>query len=140
MDNLYRYTGYTLIDITKTDQLTNDHPKQRNQQRNWETVNQILSLRAQLLEIKYIGVVEKNLKNYSFGINYKGSHKIWSFEFAVERDDIYNIDHDRYGALKDDFKITPVILGLDETASPAAPLFYASGPEKNIYFIAQKSN
>lgn len=141
MDALYKYCGYTLIDITKTDVLDNrpDHSLQRNQQRNWETVYQILSLRAQLLDFKYLGYIEEDLSNFSFGINYQGLHRIWQFEFAVEHDGIYNIDADRYGTLKDDFKITPIILGLTETASPNIPLFYASGSDKNIYFIAAKT-
>jgi len=140
MDLIYKYHAYTLIDITKTNVLTNEKIKQRNQQRNWETVQQLLSLRAQLLSFDYLDSAIDDIKNYSFGINYHGQHRIWQFEFSVEREDVYSIDHDRYGALKDDFKITPIILGLDETAIPPLPLFYASGPEKNIYFIAQQSN
>lgn len=141
MENLYRYHAYTLIDITKTDVLDTrpDHSLQRNQQRNWETVYQILSLRAQLMDFKYLGYIEEDLSDYSFGVNYHGLHRIWQFEFAVERNDIYNVDADRYGALKDDFKITPIILGLTETAAPEVPLFYVSGPDKNIYFIAAKT-
>ena len=69
-----------------------------------------------------------------FGVNYTGLHKIWSFDFAVEREDVYAFNHDRYGILKDDFKLAPIILGLDETAKPPLPLFYASGADKNIYF------
>ena len=135
MDLLHRYHAYTLIDITKTDVYTNEPIKERNQQRNWETVQQVLSLRAQLLSFDYLGVMEDDVKNYSFGIDYRGQHRIWQFEFTVEHEDVYSLGHDRYGALKDDFKITPIILGLDETARPSVPLFYASGSEKNIYFI-----
>lgn len=140
MENIYRYTGYTLIDITKTDVLTSElsNTKARNQQRNWETVNQILSLRAQLLQFDYVNQFTANLARYSFGINFKGKHKIWQFSFAVEREDIFNIQQDRYGKLKDDFSVTPVILGLNETIQLDIPLFFASGPNKNIYFIAEK--
>ena len=136
MDLTYHYTAYTLIDITKTDILVNsiDNQKQRNQQRNWETVYQLLSLRAQLLTFDYLGKVVDDVDKYSFGIDYTGKHAIWKFEFSVEREDIYSLDHDRYGTLKDDFKIAPVILGLDETAKPVLPLFYVNGPTKNIYF------
>ena len=136
MEALYRYRAYTLIDITETNVLTQsvEQQKQRNQQRNWETINQLLSLRAQLMEFNYLSVVTDDVANYSFGINYIGPHKIWSFDFAVERDDVYAFNHDRYGILKDDFKLAPIILGLDETATPPLPLFYASGVDKNIYF------
>lgn len=138
MENLYRYRGYTLIDITKTNVLSNEKSKERNQQRNWETVQQLLNLRAQLLSFDYLNSLVDDVKNYSFGVNYQGQHRIWQFEFTVEREDIYSIEHDRYGTLKNDFAVTPVILDLDETAKPTTPLFYVSGPEKNIYFIAQK--
>lgn len=136
MDLKYQYHGYTLIDITKTDVLsyTKDQQKQRNQQRNWETVNQILGLRAQLLEFSYLGSAEVNLNDYSFGVDYTGMHRVWQFVFVVDRPDIYSLDTDRYGSLKDDFKIAPIILELDETAKPPMALFYVSGPSKNIYF------
>ena len=136
MEALYQYRAYTLIDITETKVLTQsvEQQKQRNQQRNWETINQLLSLRAQLLEFNYLSMVSADVADYAFGINYTGTHNIWSFDFAVERDDIYAVNHDKYGALKDDFKIAPIILGLDETATPPLPLFYASGADKNIYF------
>lgn len=136
MEALYQYRAYTLIDITKTNVLTQsaEQQKQRNQQRNWETINQLLSLRAQLMEFTYLPMIAADVVEYSFGINYTGTHNIWSFDFAVEREDVYALNHDRYGTLKDDFKLAPVILGLDETAHPPLPLFYASGVDKNIYF------
>lgn len=134
MDHLHRYYGYTLVDITKTGMLTMESPYQRNQQRNWETIQQILSLRTQLTEFEYLHWVEADISQYSFGVNYTGIHKIWQFMFSVEYADVYASNSDRYGALKDDFKIAPIILGLDETATPNIPLFFASGPDKNIYF------
>ena len=106
----------------------------RNQQRNWETVTQVLSLRAQLLELEYLGVVDEDLELYSFGVDYTGIHKVWAFEFAVDRDNVYSFDCDRYGTLKDDFKIAPIITGLTETISLTRPLFEVAGPSKNIYF------
>lgn len=133
MERLYKYQGYTLIDITKTD-VVSEHSKKRNQHRNWETIYQILSLRAQLVNFNYLGSKLVDVKDYSFGIGYQGQHRVWTFEFAVENEGIYSLDHDRYGTLKDDFRIAPVILGLDETITQSMPLFYVSGPEKNIYF------
>ena len=134
MDTLYRYVGYTLVDITKTNILVPYPQFERNQQRNWETVTQVLSLRAQLLELEYLGVVDEDLELYSFGVDYTGIHKVWAFEFAVDRDNVYSFDCDRYGTLKDDFKIAPIITGLTETISLTRPLFEVAGPSKNIYF------
>ena len=137
--NLYRYHAYTLVDITKTNVVSYSPEKEklRNQQRNWETVIQILSLRAQLITLDYLGSKVDDVKNYSFGVEYTGQHRIWSFEFGVEHESIFAIDHDRYGSLKNDFRIAPIILGLEETAKPTVALFYPSGEFKNIYFIAK---
>jgi len=141
MDSLYRYVGYTLIDVTQTGvtSFSLDKQKQRNQQRNWETIHQILSLRAQLYEFESLGMVADNLSKYSFGINYSGVHNIWKFSFAVERPDIYPAELDKYAHLKDDFAITPVILGLDESITPPMPLFYVSGPDRNVYFLTENN-
>lgn len=134
MESLYRYIGYTLVDITKTNILIPQPQFERNQQRNWETVTQVLSLRAQLLELEYLGVVDEDLELYSFGVDYTGKHKVWTFEFAVDRENVYSFDCDRYGTLKDDFKIAPIITGLTETVYLTRPLFEVAGPLKNIYF------
>lgn len=130
-DNLYTYCGFTLVDITPSNAQTE---KQRNQQRNWETISQLLSLRAQLLKFEPMGSIIADVSNYHFGVSYTGKQKIWMFKFAVEYNDVYSKDNDRYGALKEDFAITPIILGLDETATCPIPLFYPSGQYKNIYF------
>jgi hypothetical protein len=134
--NQFLYQGYTLIDITPTG-VTNHTSAQeveRNQQRNWETVQQIISLRTQpsILSTDHF---EDNVNNgYNFGINYRGRHKIWTFKFAVEYADIYQVGPDRFGLAKYDFQITPVVLGLTETAQPEHALFYPKGPWNNIYF------
>jgi hypothetical protein len=136
MESLYQYRAYTLIDITNTNILTQtiDQQRQRNQQRNWETIYQLLSLRTQLLSFDTADAVVEDVSDYSFGINYTGMHKIWSVDFSIDHEDVYALNHDKFGILKDDFKIAPIILGLDETAHPPLPLFYASGADKNIYF------
>lgn len=136
MDKVFEYRGYTLVDITKTGITitTEDTIKQRNQQRNWETISQILGLRTQLFELTFLGSVVDDVAKYQFGVNYTGLHRIWSFKFSSEYENIYLAQHDRYGVLKMDFKDTPIILGLEETALPPLPLIYVSGPDKNTYF------
>lgn len=135
MTNQYFYQGFTLIDITPTGVIsyTAEKEKERNQQRNWETIQQIISLRTQPTIMTVDSVVD-DVKNYHFGIHYTGEHKIWQFNFAVEYADIYQDGNDKFGLVKYDFKITPVILGLTETAIPELPLFYPKGPLNNIYF------
>lgn len=135
MANQYLYQGFTLIDITPTG-VTNYSIKNelaRNQQRNWETIQQLISLRTQPTIIS-TDQFEDDVKRYNFGINYKGRQKIWTFKFAVDYADIYQEGPDKFGLVKYDFQITPIILGLTETAGPEHALFYPKGPWNNIYF------
>ena len=132
----YLYQAYTLIDISPTGQTvySRERELERNQQRNWETVLQLINLRTQIEIIETSDTI-KNINDLGqFGINYTGLHKIWSFKFAVSYAEIYRDASDSYGLLKHDFKLTPIILGLTETAEPELPIFYTSGPWKNVYF------
>lgn len=131
----YLYQGFTLIDITPTGvisySLQNEH--KRNQQRNWETVQQILGLRTQTTILETDDFVD-DVVDYNFGIKYQGEHKIWTFKFGVDYADIYQEGPDKFGLIKNDFKITPVILNLTETILPEVAVFTPKGPWNNIYF------
>ena len=133
---LYKYRGYTLVDITSTGVTTYSQPleKQRNQQRNWETVQQVLGLRTQILALSQEKLSKQDLKKFNFGDAYKGKQTVWTFEFEIEFADLYKKDDDAYSILNTDFDQTPIILGLDETAKPLVALFYTQGSDKNIYF------
>ena len=135
MDYQYVYQCYTLIDITPTGVTTHtpDQEFERNQQRNWETVQQLIGLRTQPTIFKTENFVA-DIKDYNFGIKYQGEHKIWTFTFGVEYAEIYQEGPDKFGLVKYDFKITPVILGLTETAILECALFHPTGPWNNIYF------
>ena len=131
----YLYQGFTLVDITPTGVVTFSQPNElkRNQQRNWETVQQILSLRTQPTIMETNNFVD-DVIGYNFGINYTGEHKIWTFKFGVDYADIYQEGPDKFGLIKNDFKITPVILNLTETILPELAVFTPKGPWNNIYF------
>ena len=45
---------------------------------------------------------------------------------------------DKFGLVKFDFQITPVILGLTETIKPEVAVFIPKGPWNNIYFKSIK--
>ena len=131
----YLYQGFTLIDITPTGVInySPQNEQKRNQQRNWETIQQILSLRTQPTILETDDFVDDVIK-YNFGIKYQGEHKIWTFKFEVDYADIYQDGPDKFGLIKNDFKITPVILNLTETAIPEIAVFTPKGPWNNIYF------
>ncbi len=135
----YLYQGFTLIDITPTG-VINYSPQnelKRNQQRNWETVQQILSLRTQPTILETNDFIA-DLKDYNFGVNYTGQQHIWTFKFGVDYPDIYQAGPDKFGLVKYDFQITPIILGLDETAKFEVAVFTPKGPWNNIYFKSIK--
>lgn len=126
----------TLIDITKTDTIRG-YSKQRDQQRNWETVIQVLSLKTQPIILEGPLQIEFNT-DYSNGQQWLGDfyteqqypQKLWAVKFASERDDIYTIEQ-----LCTDFDQVPIILGLDETAKFMLPIFHSYGSLKNIHFF-----
>lgn len=135
----YVYQGFTLVDITPTGILSQktDNILERSQQRNYETVVQILSLRTQVKMLDCWNIT-KDVSGYQFGIDYKGEHQIWSFLFSVEYQNIYASGPDMYGCLRNDFSYIPIITNLKETAEFEKNMFYTSGTQNNIYFKSGK--
>jgi len=127
------YLVLTLADITKTN-VTRGEGLERDQQRNWETVLQVLGLRCQPIIIKEPTEGIKELPtdlpaNSFFGEVYKGQHRIWSFTVTSE-----NYEY-TMRELEDEFNEVPIVTGLNETARFMLPIFFTTGPLKNIVFI-----
>ena len=98
-----------------------DHPtwmKARNQQRNWETITQLLQLRSQI-ELNEIP------KRTDLG------H--WEFYFGVENPLTYQLDDLPLKLLMDDCEKVPIVTGLDEDPG-CNDLIHTSGAEQNIWF------
>ena len=74
-----------------------DWIKCRRQQTNWETVVQVLSLRAQPVNLTTV-VTESE----------------WVLEFDVDHSDVYKTEDDPLGLLKEDFNNVPLLIGLTE--------------------------
>ncbi len=133
------FSGHTLVDITETG-VTRDRNNQeleRNQQRNWETVLQCIGLRAQPMHmVSKIDTVD--LDFYEFGEMYKGRHRVWSFAFTVEHENVFRQDKDQLYYLDQSFDQVPIITGLNETARFILPIFYTAGAIKNIYFKIER--
>jgi len=124
----------TLIDITETGVIRGESVE-RDQQRNWQTVLQVLSLKTQPEIVHSPGlIVTDDIDGYSFGQDYRGKHNIWVFAFrSANYGGEYNVE-----SLTQDFDQIPVILGLNETARMLLPLFFTQGTMKNIYFVEQR--
>jgi hypothetical protein len=136
------YKLYTLFDITATQVIRpadiNSIP--RNQQRNWETIIQILSLRTQPDD--FVGptvIVNAPLKNYNFGKNFKGRAAVWQVEFTVEYPQVFVIADDPIGYLMQDANLVPMVNNLTETATFNVSCIKTLGPDCNTYFEFHKT-
>lgn len=130
------YTVYSLIDITETGvtRFASDAETARNQQRNWETVLQVFSMRAQPIHIEGPVRTELDVGYLEFGSMYEGRHQVWVACIGIEHKDIYLEDSNPVAGLEADFAQVPVVTGLEETARFMLPIFYTHGAIKNIYF------
>jgi hypothetical protein len=131
-----KFSVYSLVDITFTGVVDNSrNTKERNQQRNWETVHQIINLRTQaVVEAVPSSPREILLNAHEFGQYYTNKHRCWKFIFTIEFDEIFGSKQNPYERLMYDFNEVPIICGLDETINLPDPVFYTQGLLKNIYF------
>ena len=88
----------------------------RNQQRNWETITQILSLRTQIMSIT----------------NPSCDTDLWKFEFESESN-VWNDGTDSVGVLRQDCEGVPMLRELDNDPD-IEPVLVTSGPKQNIWF------
>lgn len=92
--------------------------RQRNQQSNWETINQIISLRTLPEEISQPRRDDQN---------------IWSFEFTVP--DVHSLgnDSDELCLLREDAHGVPMLTGLDEEQS-TGEFVNTDNQDRNTWF------
>ena len=134
-----RYVCQTLFDITATGVTGHCRPtrmpftdqagqaiadqdawhRSRNQQRNWETLTQIIGLRTQIFDLQ-------------LPVRDRGG-TTWMFEFETELDGVFGPDTDPTQILREDSEGVPMILNLDNR-SDLAPVIINHGPEQNIWF------
>jgi len=125
------YRLYTLADITATGQYRNEEGKEqaRNQQQNFDTVLNTISMRANLFydtdPITLIGIPNR------YGMKGKELNNIWIFEWSVESRFRFKVEDDDVGLLKQDFSLVPYTTELTETAKFSSKFFM---PSINIHF------
>jgi hypothetical protein len=91
--------------------------RSRNQQRNWETLTQLIAMRAQIFEMS------RPVK-----------HELaWEFEFAVETPAVFGDDISPTGVLEADARDIPMLNNLSNAGS-LEPVLVAQGPTQNIWF------
>ena len=98
-----------------------DWNRARNQQRNWESILQIISLRTQPMNV-VLPVKQKDG---------------WHFAFEVEAEGVLSSDFasDDLAGLVGDCEGVPMVTGLDEAGAVTATL-HAQGTNQNIWFRA----
>ena len=101
------------------EQITNDKQwtRSRNKQRNWETLNQIISLRT----------LPENIT-----IPVKNNQE-WSFEFDVVDPESLRSEAGPLGGLRRDCEGVPMILGLDESPN-MIPVLQPHDADANVWF------
>lgn len=105
------YAGQLITDIQSWN-------RSRNQQRNWETLTQLISMRAQIFEL----------------LEPIRSGNTWSFEFVVETPDVFGSADDPVAVLRADADGIPMINNLDNQIELPSILI-TSGKQQNIWFI-----
>ena len=99
--------------------------RSRNQQRNWETLTQILGLRSQLFYLT-------DPVQDSTGTR-------WMFEFETEVDGVYGTDDDPVKVLREDAEGVPMLRELNNDPD-IEPFLVTAGPRQNIWFVALPIN
>jgi hypothetical protein len=137
---------YTLFDITATG--INGHAKiaqfpyvsrhgttipdaislsrARNQQRNFDTLLQLIGLRTQVFNVSAPEITDHG----PFG-----NYRTWRFEFDIEPQQQWTVDGDQLWMLKQDSEGTPMIVNLNETAD-IEPRIVVQGDQPNIIYHA----
>lgn len=93
--------------------------RSRNQQRNWETLTQILSLRTQLFALTSPIQDQTGTR--------------WMFEFETETDGIYGPESDPVLVLRSDAVGVPMIRELNNDPD-IDTILVTDGPRQNIWF------
>lgn len=93
--------------------------RSRNQQRNWETLTQILGLRTQLFALTTPIPDQTGTR--------------WMFEFETETDGVYGAEDDSTRVLREDANGVPMLRELNNTPD-IEPVLVTEGPKQNIWF------
>lgn len=118
----------TLIDVTcsSAKRPGQGQPLEINQYRNYTTLLQAIGLRANVIFENPPKCTEQKLNGRKFGSEYDGKeHKVWTFEFTPEREDVYDdgTEKGRLALLNEDLHNVPVIKNLTETINTDKSVF-----------------
>ena len=125
-----RITLYTLVDITNTNARRTQDMFKYQQQQNYQSVIQTLSLRANPLNVGIPKIIEG--KDLHFGNITEWNH-VWELNFELGYASGISIQ-----TLVEDFNLVPVITGLNESVTIDPAIFDTVTENKNIKFVFDK--
>ncbi len=138
MRHEFDYAVITMVDITKTNEFRRSG-KQRNQQRNYDTLVQTISLYAQPTELTPPKIRDANEIINQFGSKhlfvkemFNAEQKAWQWLFNVETKDVFGPGGK---LLADSLHNTPAIGGLDEHCILDPSVFSLYGEDKNTIIL-----
>lgn len=128
---MQRFLIRTLVDITRTNvyRETIDLLKKK-QQDNFQTLHQTLEMRSIIFTEKDPTIITMDWRPYGYSKN----EKTWEWEIYTERDDVFLIDDDPTGAMKQDVEFVPFVAGCTETAKFKSNIFSTNLKPNNILF------
>jgi hypothetical protein len=152
----YFYKLHTLFDLTKTGVLRGYSPsilglkdsagqiinteadwqRSRNQQRNWETIIQLLCLRSQPTAHDPVRLDNQLLSQFEFDPVYGERSSVWTVTFSVETAEVYASNKDSVALLKTDFDRIPMIANLTETSTIDPAIIVTNIPGRNTTFTS----
>jgi len=132
------YKLYTFVDITHTSQYRAEPGKEaaRWKEQNFNTIVQTLGIRSNI--IYYQSPQATEVRGSLVGFDTDEIVRLWRFDFATERELVYEEDGDPIAFLRDDFELVPYIQGLDERLHQTHAVFLTEGKNKNIVFYKKQ--
>jgi hypothetical protein len=126
---IYQITS--LVDITRT----NPHRSETDvvklsQQANFNSLIQAIGLRSNIEWDQDPSRHEGALPEPFDG---RGSY--WTWQFSVEREDVFLDNDNPVGLLINDLHNVPILIGLDETIDLHPPAFQTQGSRINIWVV-----
>jgi hypothetical protein len=122
--------------VSKTGTVINDQlelARARNQQRNLDTILQLVGMRTQVFEISDPEIVTNVPQDFAWA---GPDVQVWRFTFEIEPQSQWSVDNDDFWLLKNDSDRTPMLMGLTETAK-MDPWLITQGSNINIIYHAQ---
>ena len=140
----------TLVDITETGD-SRGAGKSRNQQRNFDTAQQIVSMLTQPVSLSSPtqtnwGEVHRKFKEVgtTWGTQHDFTQEtlidlnMWIWRFGIERESVFDLSKKYDGKnLLNLFDNVPIIVGLEENAVIQPPVFSISETLRNVLLICE---